>query len=192
MNEMIKKMKKGAYIKGEESCAFNFSTNLTLAEKTQFVSSVTSLLIGEGYYSVIRDLVFDIYLIDFFTDIDINDIKKSEKFIEDAEQFLFETNIVDIVKANMEIGLLEELNKAVDLDIQYRTGIHFNPLSEAIASLLSTFEKKIKSIDLDSMTSIAQKFVNMTGELTPESIINAYINSDIYKEKTNEIEELKR
>ena len=189
---MMKEMKTGVYTHNEETYTFNFATSLTFANKTQFVASVTSLLVGEGYYSVLRDLVFDIYLIDIFTDVDIDDIKKSKTFIEDAEQFLEETNIVNIVKANMEIGLLEELNTAVDLDIQYRTGIHPNPLNEALASLFSTLEEKVNEIDLTSMMGMAEKFTGMTGELTPESIVNAYINSDIHKENLAEIEETKK
>ena len=42
------------------------------------------------------------------------------------------------------------------------------------------------------MMSTAQKFAGMTGELTPESIMNAYINSDIHKKNLAEIEEAKK
>jgi hypothetical protein len=78
----------------------------------------------------------------------------------------------------MEDGLLEELNHAVDLNIQYLTGIHPNPLNEAISRLITTVEKKINVVDLDSMMGMVQKFADMTNGLTAEDIVNAYINAN--------------
>ena len=87
--------------------------------------------------------------------------------------------------------LLDELNKAVDKSIEYITGIHTNPLGEALASLVSTLEKKINEFDMGSVMDMAQKFAEMTGELTPESVVNAYINSDMHKNNLEEIAESK-
>lgn len=183
----------GTYFKGEEAYGFNFYTNIGAANKLKLVNSVVDILVSDTKYnSIIRDLVFDFYVIDIFSDIDTKELKESPFFVNDVEQFLEETNIVDVIKVNMEIGLLEELNKAVDLAIEYRTGIHPSPLSDALASLLSTLEKKVNEIDLGSAMSMAQKFVGMTGELTPESLINAYMNSDTHKKNVVEIEEAKK
>ena len=77
------------------------------------------------------------------------------------------------------------------VNIQYLTGINPNPLNDSIASLVSTIEKKINEVDLDDMMDMVQKFDNMTGELTPESIINAYINSDVHKNNLSEIADAK-
>lgn len=77
-----------------------------------------------------------------------------------------ETNIIDIVKANAFPTLFDELNKAVDDSISYLTGIHKNPINNALSSLLSTLERKINEVDLDNMMSMAQKFAGMTGEFT--------------------------
>lgn len=185
-------MKVGVYTYNEKSHNFNFYTGLSAYEKLKFVHSVTDILVDDtAYNSVIRSLVFDFYIVDIMTDIDTKEFKESSFFVNDVEQFLEETNIVDVVKANMEIGLLDELNEAVDLNIQYRTGIHPSPIADSLASLLSTLEKKIKEIDLTDMAEMAKKFVGMTGELTPESIVNAYINSDMHKKNLAEIEEAK-
>ena len=174
----------------DETYSFNFRTDLSVAEKLRFVNSVTDLVVTDNHYnSVIKDLVFDFYVIDIFTDVDTTKLKESLTFLNDVEDFLLSTNIVEIVKANSFPTLFDELNTAVDKSIQYLTGIHPSPLSDAIASILSTIEKKISEIDLDSMAAMAQKFAGMTGELTPESIMNAYINSDIHKKNLEEIEE---
>jgi hypothetical protein len=44
---------------------------------------------------------------------------------------------------------------------------------------------------MGSMMEMAQKFVGMTGELTPESVVNAYINSNMHKQNLEEIAESK-
>ena len=194
---MMNDMKTGTYISTidgyEETYNFGFRTDLSSADKLKFVNSVVDLLIGENYYnSVIRDLVFDFYVVDIMTDIDTTKFKESSFFVNDVEQFLEETNIVDIVRANAFPTLFDELNKAVDNSIQYLTGIHFNPLNEALANLVNTLERKINNVDLDSMMSMAQKFMNMTGELTTENIVNAYINSDVHKKNLAEVAAVKK
>ncbi len=197
--KMMNNMKTGVYTRNGETYNFKFKTSLSAYDKLVFVKSVVSTLVDENSYdSIVRDLIFDFNIIRIFTDINTffinikDDDGDTINPIIPIEQFLEETNIVDVVEANMEIGLLEELNHAVDLDIQYRTGIHPSPLNDAIASLLSTLEKKINEIDLNSMAEMASKFNNMTGELTPESIMKAYMNSDIHKKNTDKIAEAKK
>lgn len=189
----MKEVKMGVYTKGEETFNFNFYTDLSIAQKLLFVNSVTDLVVDENRYnSVIRDLVFDFYAIDVMTDIDTTEFKASPAFLDSVEQFLEETNIVDIVKANASPTLFDELNKAVDKAIEYRTGIHPSPIADSLASLFSTIEKKAKEFDMNDMVDMAQKFAGMTGELTPESIVDAYMNSDTHQKNAIEIEEAKK
>lgn len=182
----MKNVMTGTYFKGEESFNFNFYTDISCATKLEYVNAVVETLVDEyNYNSIIKDLVSDFFIISIFTDVDVVDIVESDEFLDDAEQFLEETNIVEIVKANIRDGLLDELNKAVNLSIAYRTGIHINPLSEAVASLISTIEKKIGEIDLENAMDMVQKFARMTGELTPESLINAYIDKTTSMDEAN-------
>ena len=188
----MKELMTGAYVNGEETYAFNFYTDLSYSDKLKFVNSIVDILVdGEYYNSVIRDLIFDFFVIDIFTDVNLEKIKKSNAFLDDIEQLLEETNIVDIVKSNASPFIFEELNKAVDKSIAYRTGIHANPISEAIASILSSLEKRIDEVDLNSMMGMASKLAGITDELTPENIMNAYISSDVHKKNLAEIEETK-
>lgn len=198
----MKNIKTGTYVKGDEVFNFNFSTSLSAYDKMVFVNSVIDLLIDDKTYdSIIRDLITDFVIIRVFTDIDTSfvDVKDDGNNIINPiiliEQFLEETNIVDIVKANMEDGLFEELNKAIDESIEYRTGIHPSPLSDALSNLVNTIENKIKDIDLsniDNMMEMIQLFTGMTNEFTPENVVNAYLNSDIHKKNVIEIEEVKK
>lgn len=189
----MKETKLGTYIRNDETYNFNFSTNLSTADKLKFVQSVVSLVVGDdNYNSIIRDLITDFYIINIFTDVDTAEIWESLNFIDDAEQFLDETNIVDIVKANVDDGLLDELNEAIDLDIRYKTGIHPSPIADSLASLINTLEKKINEIDLNSAMEMAQKFSGMTGEFNLDNLVNAYMNSDLHQKNLDEIAENKK
>lgn len=190
--ENMKNVTMGTYIRGDEIYNFNFGTDLSIADKQKFVNSVVGLLVDDKHYnSVIRDLITDYFTIKFFTDIDTTKLEESSFFVNDVEEFLEETNIVDIVKANAAPTLFDELNDAIDKSIEYLTGIHPSPLNEALASLVNTLEKKMIGFDMESMMGMAQKFVGMTDKLTPESVVNAYINSDTHKKNLDEIAESK-
>ena len=196
----MKNIKMGTYINytSDESYNFNFATDLSAYRKMMFVNYVANSLVDEDRYdSIVRDLIFDFGLVSIMTDIDtsfINQMDDDGNIVNPIifiEKFLEETNVVDIVKANIEVGLLDELNKAVDKSIEYRTGIHPNPLNEALASLVSTFEKKVNEFDMGSMIDMAQKFAGMTGDFTVDKVVNAYIDSDLHKKNVEEIAESK-
>lgn len=184
--------KIGVYFYNNESHNFNFVTSLSASEKISFINSVVDTIVDDNYYTIIRDIVFDFSVIRTFTDIDTTFVKNSDNMIDTIEQFLDETNVVDVVKANMEIGLLEELNKAVDKAIEYKTGIHPSPISDSLASLLSTLEKKVNEFDMGSMMDMAQKFAGMTDEFNLDNLVNAYMNSDLHRANLEEITESKK
>lgn len=185
-------MKTGTYYYNDESYNFEFRTDLSVAEKLRFVNSVVDLLVDENHYnSVIRDIIFDYFTVKIFTTIDTGKLDKSNTFLDDVENFLLSTNIVEIVKANAFPTLFNELSTAVDKSIAYLTGIHPSPLSDAIASLLSTLEKKINEVDLNSMMGIAQKFAGMGDDFTMENLVKAYMESDLHKQNLAEIAKAK-
>lgn len=194
----MKNIKTGTYFYNDESYNFDFATDLSAHRKLMFVNYVVNSLIDEDRYDfVVKDLVFDFGLVALMTDIDTSFINRMDDNnnpinpIIFIEPFLEETNVVDIVKSNMEVGLLEELNDAVDKSIEYRTGIHPSPIADSIASLLSTLEKKIDEIDLGSAMEMAQKFAGMTGEFNLDNVMKAYMESDIHKGNLEEIAEAK-
>ena len=197
----MKNIMTGTYINknNDKTYNFNFATDLSAYRKMVFVNYVVDSIVDENRYDfIVRDLIFDFGLISIFTDIDTSFINQKDdegNFINPIifiEQFLEETNVVDIVKANMVDGLLEHLNKAIDKSIEYRTGIHPSPLNDALANLVNTFEKKVSEFDMSGALEMVQKFAGMTGELTPENIVNAYINSDVHKNNLKEIAKSKK
>lgn len=194
----MKNIKIGTYFHNDKSYNFNFATDLSAYRKMMFVNYVVNSIVGDDRYDyIVRDLIFDFSLVYIATDIDTSFVRQTDDEgnpinpIIFIEQFLEETSVVDIVKENMKDGLLDELNKAVDKLIEYRTGVHSSPLNEALASLVSALEKKVNGFDMGSAMDMAQKFAGMIGELTPESVVKAYIDSDIHKNNLEEIAESK-
>jgi len=199
MVKNMKNIKIGAYTFNDKPYEFEFATDLSAYRKSMFVNYVVNSIIDEDRYdSIVRDIIFDFGLVAICTNIDTSFINRRDDEgnpinpIIFIEQFLDETNVVEIVKENMEVGVIAELYNAVEKSIEYRTGIHPNPLNDALASLLSTLEKKIDGLDTSSMMAMAQKFAGMTEKLTPDSVVKAYVDSDIHKKNLEEIAESKK
>lgn len=184
---MNKNVKMGVYTRNGKDNNFYFYTSLSAFKKMQFVNAVSELVVGTNYNSVIRDMIFDYEIIDIFTDVDTNEITKSTNSIDVIEQMLDETNIVKIVKANAKSGLIDELNKAVDDNIEYLTGIHKNVIADSLSHLLNTIEKKIADINIDEMTNAAKVINDIKGDFTPEGFLEAYSKTDMFKNKYDEI-----
>lgn len=182
-------VKTGAYTYKNESIPFNFYTELRAVDKIKFINAVCDTLIDTNYYSVIRDLVFDFQIVNVFTDVVVPELQDSPSPISIIEEFLDDTNIVEIVKANVDKKLIAELEKAVDENIEYRTGIHKNTLEDALTSLLHTVEQKINDVDTEGMMEMAMKLNSISDELTPERMLQAYSETDMFKNRIYEKEQ---
>lgn len=195
---MLKEKKNGVFTYKNDSYDFEFKTSLSAYDKLVFVKTVVDAIVNsDGYDVVIRDLIFDFVVIDLFTNVDTSFIDMKDEDGKDVnpiiliEHFLEESNVVDVVKASVEDGLLEELNNAIDLNVQYLTGICPNSVNDSLAKLLNTINKKVDGVDLDSMMDMAQKFSEMTEGFTMENLVNAYMNSDVHQKNLAEIIEAK-
>lgn len=189
---ITKNVKTGAYTYKNESIPFNFYTELRAVDKIKFINAVCDTLIDTNYYSVIRDLVFDFQIVNVFTDVVVPELQDSPSPISIIEEFLDDTNIVEIVKANVDKKLIAELEKAVDENIEYRTGIHKNTLEDALTSLLHTVEQKINDVDTEGMMEMAMKLNSISDELTPERMLQAYSETDMFKNRIYEKEQKKQ
>lgn len=179
---MNNEIKTGVYTLDGEDTPFAFYTSLSAYRKAQFVNSVSDILVGDNYNYVIRDLAFDFCIVAIFTDIDTSDVQDADDGITAMEEFVEKFNpVIDIVKANAVDGVLDELRKAIDLNIEYRTGIHINPISSSIASFIDTIERKVDGIDLNSMMDLAQSMAGISDELTADKLLDAYAKTDVFK-----------
>ena len=185
---MAIEVKTGVYTYGDEEIAFNFVTDLTATQRAGLVASVTdSVVLENHYHSILRDMIFDMQIVSVMTDVDTAMYIDEDNQIETIEQFLNVTNVVEIVKENAAPGLIRSMSDAIDKDIEYKTGIHTNPVGIALASLLQTVESKVDGVDLESMMDMAQSFSDVAGELTPDNMIEAYAKSSAFQDLKNEV-----
>lgn len=176
----------------ENNIEFHFTLNLSAKNKMKFVNSVTDLLVTNNYNGIIKDMIFDYEIIDIFTDVDITEIREAADAITAIEDLLDTTNIVDIVVANVDTKLIDSLRQAVDENIEYKTGIKQNTLNTSLSHLINAIEKKIEGIDIDGMMNFASAISGISGELTPEKILEVYSNTDMFKNNRAEREKIRK
>lgn len=174
---MKNNVKTATYTRNGEEINFNYYTSLSANNKMKFVKTVTNILVGEDYFSIVRDLIFDFAIVEIFTDVDTSEITNPNNYdsIGKIEELLDETNIVEIVRSNVEDDLIEELAEAIDDDIAYHTGIHKNPLAESASALLDVLKEKVVEFDVEKIS----KYI--FNELTVEKVLEAYAKSDTFK-----------
>lgn len=179
MNEQY--YKSGVYVFNGEEHIFNFKSSISAVEKVRFVNWITGILVDDDYNYVLKDMIFDFGIINTFTDIDVSYIFGDEcaDSISAIEELVSKSNISDIVVANIDEDVIDELRKAVDLNIEYKTGIRNNSISDSVAKLLNTLERKVNGFDLD--VNDTMKVINMlneiSGELTMDKMFDAFKKS---------------
>ncbi len=160
---------------------FNYCYDIPMSQKIAFVDYVVNPVVGDDYYyPMIKDVLFDFRMIQFFTDID-TDVVEGDDVIDQMVEFLESTNAADVVKVSVNFDVVQELYDAVDKAIEYKTGIHPSPIADGIASILDTIEQKFAGIDMDAMTGMAKVFGKLQGDITPDKMLEAYANSDVFK-----------
>lgn len=168
----MKNIKTGVAIdkRTNEELKFSFQTDLTIKEKIRFVSKVVNTIVSDDdYYSFLKDLIFDFEIIEVFTDIDTTDISESMDRITAMEEFVNNTNVVEIVKANA-TNVIEELSQAVDNDIEFKTGVHHNSVLESLEKLIESLNNMLNK-NYDDIVSMAKK-INEMGDIQSEDLLN--------------------
>ena len=168
----------------ETQVAFNFFLDLTAKNKMRFVNTVIDTIIDadkKRYNGIIKDLIFDFTIIEVFTDVDTTDIHESTDVISTIEDFIAETNIVDIVTTNISTELMESLRIAIDENIQYKTGVNPNNTSSAVSNLFGRFEKMLDNVDVNELVDFANKVGGISDNLSVDKIIDAYSHSAAFQ-----------
>lgn len=179
--------------KGKEY-TYSIYSNVNVVKKQTFVNTVVKLVVAdEGYQMLLKEKLFYFQLISVFTDIFLDsqaEIAERGFQLQDIVDFIDNTNVVVAIADNLDNGVFEELANSVNIGIEYKTGIHRNPLGEAVASLLSTLEEKVKDINLSELMGFARVFKDIPIEnMTPEKLWDAYAKSDAFKKVRAEINE---
>lgn len=165
---------------------YTFFTDIDVLRKAKFVESVCSYVVTDkSYQAVLRDTIFMWQIIEAFTNINLKDVlnlEESQNALGDIIDFVEETDVVENIVDNMRAGLIQELNEAVNLNIEYKTGIHIDPLRDMLANLLKSLEDKMNGIDIPTLMNFASKINEIPDELSADKIAEAYANSDAFKQ----------
>ena len=184
----------------EKEIDFKYRTELTLQQKVSFVNFVLGVIFDDDYcFSIIKNEVFDIALIYMFTDV----LKYDEDFtfsLNNIEEMLNTTNVIEILKKEIDNDLIKDLNEVIDINIAYKTGVNVNSISTSFSSLLKTIENKVSDFDIDEFSNTLKKFGDITNGMSPDKIIELYTKTDAYKKnykgtlstKNKQIRELKK
>ena len=184
----------------EKEIDFKYRTELTLQQKVSFVNFVLGVIFDDDYcFSIIKNEVFDIALIYMFTDV----LQYEEDFtfsLNNIEEMLNTTNVIDILKKEIDNDLIKDLNEVIDINIAYKTGVNVNSISTSFSSLLKTIENKVSDFDVDEFSNTLKKFGDITNGMSPDKIMELYTKTDAYKKnykgtlstKNKQIRELKK
>ena len=184
----------------EKEIDFKYRTELTLQQKVSFVNFVLGVIFDDDYcFSIIKNEVFDIALIYMFTDV----LQYEEDFtfsLNNIEEMLNTTNVIEILKKEIDNDLIKDLNEVIDINIAYKTGVNVNSISTSFSSLLKTIENKVSDFDVDEFSNTLKKFGDITNGMSPDKIMELYTKTDAYKKnykgtlstKNKQIRELKK
>ena len=184
----------------EKEIDFKYRTELTLQQKVSFTNFVLGVIFDDDYcFSIIKNEVFDIALIYMFTDV----LKYDEDFtfsLNNIEEMLNTTNVIEILKKEIDNDLIKDLNEVIDINIAYKTGVNVNSISTSFSSLLKTIENKVSDFDVDEFSNTLKKFGDITNGMSPDKIMELYTKTDAYKKnykgtlstKNKQIRELKK
>lgn len=186
----MSEIKTGVYINPttKEEITFAYRTKLDIKDKIRFVSDVCDVVVSEQYYSFLKDLIFDFEIIGIFTDIDVSEIIRSDDYIGEVEKIVTETKIVDIVKSNIDKSIIDELMVAIDNNIEYRTGVHYNPVENSLVELIKIIKDKVESIDTNTIIELANQLSPIANNLTADNIVESYAKSPAFLESMKDRE----
>ena len=164
---------------------FEFQTDISMESKLSFVNIVSTMLLNEetkSYFSSMLDLIFNFVLVQRFTNIDVNTITGDvdSVSINKTEEFFDNSNVIEILKANIESGVIDSLYKSVLDNIEYKTGVRQNNVLGTINSILKIVEDKTKELDISKLMESAEKLNSIKEGLTPEKILEAYSNTEMF------------
>ena len=189
--------KKGYYTKNgsDETYEFEFKTDLSLYAQANLINKVINALTNDEtktYYSILKDLFFKFYLIQLFTDVDVdyildtNDLPVANVFeyqISEMQKLVEETTICEILMANVG-DLIENLYKELNKALTYKTGIHedYNNIILSLQKFLNLLIGQVENTDIESLIGAAKNLSGLNGSgIGAEDIVKAFQETDDYK-----------
>lgn len=179
---------KSTYTHNGEVIEFHYSPTATYTEQVSFVDIVSKNVFVDGnYLLLLEDITFNFMLVKTFTDIKSDCIAEGD--IDAFAEFDKATDITNKLRKLINPQLIKTLETSVKDNIVYKKNIAHDNISTALVALINTVKEKIEAfgdgLDSNAVMEFIQKF-NET-DLNSESLVNAYFNSDNYKNNVAEL-----
>ncbi len=178
------------YIYNGEVKEFKYRTTATLSEQITFVEMVSDgVFVGDSYLPLLKEPVFDYWLIATFTDIDMGELADIDVF----DRFNKETGVAERIRNKLNSILLNNLSTSVDSNIEYKKSIAHDNISTAIVDLINMIKDKIEAFGNGLNSDVVMDFIQKFSEsgIDGESIVKAYLDSDQYKENVADVVDAK-
>lgn len=163
---------------------FEYQTDISMESKLLLVGFVVDMLVQEEtktYFSAMLDMMFDYALVQKFTNIDVSAIVGDDDVsVNNIEEFFDNSNVIEILKANIDSDIIDSLYKSVLDNVEYKTGVRQNNVLGTINSILKIVEDKTKELDISKLMESAEKLNSIKEGLTPEKILEAYSNTEMF------------
>lgn len=189
--------KSEIYTYNGEDVEFHYSSSATYFEQTEFVYAVTSVVAGDDYLPLLKDIVFNYTLVTIFTDIDTSNFKNEgeenidiDKFAEFDEQ----TGVSAFLKSAIDENVLTALEDSVDCNIAYKTGIWKDSITTAIAELIKSLQKRVAEWDVNIKSEEVSEFIEKfnSSDLNADALVNAYLQTAVHKENVNSYQDTQK
>lgn len=176
-------MSENIYKYNNKEIKYKIKSYVNMSDRIKIIKNTTRLcLIDDDYFSCLKDIAFDIALINVLTDIDLGDMS-----IDDTENFIKNTNVIDSIKSAIGENFIEKLKQETSYNIEYKTGIHEDSVSKSISNFFKILNEKIH-FDQVKADTILEKLNTLNLEnLDINAIVDAYVKSEEFKSNKSDL-----
>jgi hypothetical protein len=176
-------MSENIYKYNNEEIKYNIKSYVNMSDRIKIIKDTARLcIIDDDYFSCLEDIAFDIALINVLTDIDLGDMS-----IDDTDNFIKNTNVIDSIKSAIGENFIEKLRQETSYNIEYKTGIHEDSVSKSISNFFKILNEKIY-FDQVKANTILEKLNTLNLEnLDINAVVDAYVKSEEFKSNKSDL-----
>lgn len=180
-------MSENIYKYNNEEIKYSIKPYVSILDRIKIIKDTTRIcIIDDDYFSCLKDVAFNIALINVLTDIDLGDMS-----IDDTEDFIKNTDVITTIKNTVGENFIKELKQEANYNIEYKTGIHEDSISKCVSDFFKILNEKIR-FDQIKANAILEKLNSLDFEkLDINSLVDSYIKSEEFKNNKAELVDTK-
>lgn len=180
-------MSENIYKYNNEEIKYSIKPYVSILDRIKIIKDTTRIcIIDDDYFSCLKDVAFNIALINVLTDIDLGDMS-----IDDTEDFIKNTDVITTIKNTVGENFIKELKQEANYNIEYKTGIHEDGISKGVSDFFKILNEKIR-FDQTKANAILEKLNSLDFEkLDINSLVDSYIKSEEFKNNKAELVDTK-